>query len=33
MFPKRALVVICHMFALAVDAFEGVRAWFALSGF
>jgi len=31
--PKGAFVVICHMFAFAVDAFEIVRAWFTLSGF
>jgi len=32
-FLKEALVVICHVFAFAVDVFEGVRAWFALSSF
>ena len=32
-FPKGALIVICHVFAFAVDVFEGVRAWFALSSF
>ena len=32
-FPKGALVVVCHVFTFAVDAFEGVWAWFALSSF
>jgi len=31
--PKGALVVVCHVFAFAVDAFEVIRARFALSGF
>jgi len=31
--PKGALVVVCHVFAFAVDTFEAMRAWFALSGF
>jgi len=31
--PKGALVVVCHVFAFAVDIFEVMRAWFALSGF
>jgi len=26
MLPKGALVVICHVFTFAVDAFEAVRA-------
>jgi len=33
MFPKGALVVICHVFAFAVDAFEVMRAWFTLGSF
>jgi len=33
MFPKGAFVVVCHVFAFAVDTFEGVRAWLTLSGF
>jgi len=32
-FPEGALVVVCHVFTFAVDAFEVVRAWFTLSGF
>jgi len=32
-FPKGALVVIFHVFTFVVDAFVGMRAWFALSGF
>jgi len=31
--PKGALVVVCHVFTLAVDTFEVMRAWFALSSF
>jgi len=33
MFLKGAFVVICHVFAFAVDAFEDVRTWFTLSSF
>jgi len=33
MFPKRAFVIVSHMFAFAVDAFEGMVAWFSLSSF
>jgi len=33
MLPKGAFVVIYHVFAFAVNAFEIVRAWFTLSGF
>jgi len=33
MFPEGALVVICYVFAFAVDTFEVIRAWFTLSGF
>jgi len=32
-FPKGALVVICHVFAFAVDTFEVMRAWFTLGSF
>ena len=32
-FPKGALVVICHVFAFVVDAFEVMRAWFTLGSF
>jgi len=30
---KGALVVVCHVFAFAVDAFEVMGARFAFSGF
>jgi len=33
MLPKGAFVVVCHVFAFAVEAFEVMRAWFALSSF
>jgi len=33
MLLKGAFVVIYYVFTFAVDAFEIVRAWFALSGF
>jgi len=33
MFSKGTFVVICHVFAFAVDIFEGVKAWLTLSGF
>jgi len=32
-FPEGVLVVICHVFAFAVDTFEVVKAWFTLSSF
>jgi len=33
MFPKGAFVVVCYVFTFAVDIFEGIGAWFALSIF
>jgi len=32
-FSKGAFVIICYVFAFAVDTFEGVGAWFILSSF
>jgi len=32
-FSEGTLVVVCHMFAFAVNTFERVGAWLALGGF
>jgi len=31
--PEEALVVVGHVFAFAIDAFERIRTWHALGGF
>jgi len=31
--PKGALVVVSYVFAFAINAFEGMRTWYALGSF